>query len=78
MHLRRFDDRVLLEAAPGVGAQRRGSGVGPDVGAPPTFSAELDIVGMRGRTGLEDRQQFMARAVEAAHPGAGFGPHEPD
>src|SRR5271166_1945376 len=73
-HGGRLDGRVVFEAAAGVGAQRRGARIGPDVRTPAAAFAEFDVVDVRGGAGLEQRQQLMLGPIEAAHAGIGLGP----
>jgi hypothetical protein len=73
-HRGRLDGRMVLEATAGVGAERGGAGIGPDVRAPAPAFAELDVVDVRGGTVLEHRQQLVLGPVEAAHAGVGLRP----
>jgi hypothetical protein len=49
-HRGRLDRRVILKPAASVGTERRGTGVGPHVRAPPAALAEVDVVHVRGVT----------------------------
>ena len=49
-------------------------GIAPDVGAVAAVSAELDVVDVRRRAGLEDEDELVLGAVERAHAGVGLGP----
>ena len=65
-----------LRPAAGVGAERGGARIGPDIRAPAAAFAELDVVDVRGGAGLEQRQQLMLGPIEAAHAGVGLGPDD--
>ena len=67
---------MFLKAASRVGAKRGGAGVGPDVRAPATALAELDIVDVRSGAVLEQGQELVLGAVETAHPGVGLRPDD--
>ena len=62
-HGRRFDGRVVLEATTGVGSERRGARIDPDVRTPATAFAKFDIVDVGRSPFLEQRQKFMLRPV---------------
>jgi hypothetical protein len=61
-------------AEPAHGAKRRSAGVAPDVRSPTTTLAELNVVHMRRRAILEQGQELVLGAVEAAHAGVGLRP----
>src|SRR5271167_2672802 len=71
-----LDRGVLPKSATGVGAERRSSGIGPDVGAPTAALAQLDIVHVSLDPLLEQGKQFMLRAIKTSHSGVGLGPHD--
>jgi hypothetical protein len=67
---------MVFESSAGIGAKRRGARIGPDVRAPTTAFAQLDIVDVRAAPFREQGQKFMLRAVEAAHAGVGLRPDD--
>jgi Recombinase len=75
-HGARLDGRMVLEAASGVGPERRGARIGPDVRAPATTFVEFDVVDVRHSPFLEQRQEFMLGAVETAHADVGLRPDD--
>jgi hypothetical protein len=67
---------MILKALPGIRAERRRTRIRPHIGAITTSLPEHDVVDMRCNPLLEKRQQFMLRAVKAAHAGIGLCPYD--
>ena len=68
--------RMVLKTTASIGAKGRGSRIGPDIRAPATAFAELNVVDVLGYALLEQRQEFVLRAVEAPHAGVGLRPDD--
>ena len=49
----RLDRWVILQAFPRAGSERRGAGIGPEIGAPAAAPAQIDVVDVRRLTLLE-------------------------
>jgi len=66
------DGRVFGQAAAGVGAERGGAGVGPDIRPPAAALTEPDVIDMRRVTLFEQRRRSRRRhsmRAIAAQPG---------
>ena len=64
-----LDGRMRAKTLAGIRAEGGGTGIGPDVGSPPTMAPELDIVDVRRSSFLEEREELVRAPVQAAHPG---------
>ena len=67
---------VVLETAAGVGAERGGAGVGPDIRPPAAALTEPDVIDMRRVALFEQRQKLVLGAIEAAHASVRFRPDD--
>ena len=62
-----FDRRMRLEIGLTAFAKHVGAGIAPHVRAVSSVLAELDVVGVRCVTVLEDQDELVLRAIERAH-----------
>src|SRR6516164_3613741 len=68
--------RVILKPTAGVGAERRGARIGPDVRPPASAPAQLHVVDVWAGAVGEQGQQLVLGAVEATHAGVGLHPND--